>query len=488
MVSAFFSTPSLEKAERFLWGLVLLTLPVTSFRYFPFLGKHTYVRPLAFYPLVLLYLALGFRLWKNKARVPLSGNQIPLLLFLLFAFLSSAAGAFLAPLPLRGQSYWGRVLRAFSTLGIGLSFYFAAMWMHKDSDDMRNSLKWLYGGLVLSLLWVGIQAVALHTPLLVKEDVSAWQQLFSMRGLTKLKRVSGFAFEASWLAGQLIALYLPWLTASLVLRFRVSKYQWLEPLLMLASLAALFLSYSRGGLLIACAAFGVTLSVSGKKAISNGFAWFFHPQKDVQQGKVYGFGIRVVIALFAVVIFWGGLSFLAEQKYVNRLWTVKASSISDYFVKTNAGGRITYLWAEAQLFLDHPVLGTGLGSSGLYLYDYFPDWALYNNPEIAKHLTPTSSLYPNAKNLYLRLLAETGMIGFVLFMSFLQAILAQIVDLLRDHKRKIAGIAGLFSFVAITLYYLMQDSFAMAELWINFGIVAGLAQQAAESADAPSDF
>ena len=52
----------LNKLSRILWGLVLLTLPVTSFRYFPLLGKNTYVRPLAFYPLVLLYLVLALPL------------------------------------------------------------------------------------------------------------------------------------------------------------------------------------------------------------------------------------------------------------------------------------------------------------------------------------------------------------------------------------------------------------------------------------------
>jgi len=40
--------------SRFLWGAVLFSLPVTSFRYFPFLGDTTYVRPLAFYPIAFL--------------------------------------------------------------------------------------------------------------------------------------------------------------------------------------------------------------------------------------------------------------------------------------------------------------------------------------------------------------------------------------------------------------------------------------------------
>ena len=137
---------SLEKVSRLLWGLVLLTLPVTSFRFFPLLGKHTYVRPLAFYPLVLLFLVLFFRLWRKEIKLPWSNALLPLLLFFLIVVFTTGAGAFLAPIPMRGQEYWGRALRAFLTFGIGLSFFVAALWMHRDKDDLRHSLKWLYAG------------------------------------------------------------------------------------------------------------------------------------------------------------------------------------------------------------------------------------------------------------------------------------------------------------------------------------------------------
>ncbi|MBT3337258.1 MAG: O-antigen ligase family protein [Anaerolineae bacterium] len=485
----------LEKLSRVLWGLVLLTLPVTSFRYFPLLGKHTYVRPLAFYPLALLYLILFLRLViassrkdtsrNDKFRLPWSNALLPLLLFFLFIILATTAGAFLSPIPLRGQEYWGRALRAFLTFGIGLSFFIATLWMHRDLDDLRHSLKWLYAGLFLTIIWSGVQAISFYTPLLSKAQVSEWQLLFSMRGIPKLRRVSGFAFEASWLAGQISTLYLPWLMASLLLRFRVTKFKWLEPLLLLGSVVVLLLTYSRGGLLIVLAATGITILVSGRKNIQRSFYWLTHiPEKT---RRLSSWGLRALVVLLIIGITWGGVSFLAQQNYINRLWTVEADSLADYFVKTNAGGRVTYLWAAVQIFLQHPLLGTGLGSSGLYLYQNFPDWALSNIPEITKHLSPASSLYPNAKNLYLRILAENGVFGFTLFISFLFAILSQILTALRHEKMKIVGIAGLFSWVAILIYYFMQDSFAMAELWINFGVVLGITYRTAKTQSTPRE-
>ena len=518
-----FST-SLEKVSHLLWGLVLLTLPITSFKYFPFLGKHTYVRPLAFYPLALLYLVLFLRLFLTsqigiglasaslnnrkgteflqekqksvaKFKLPWNNALSPLILFLIFAIFTTAHGKLLAPISLREQAYWGRAIRAFLTFGIGMSFFIATLWMHEDMDDVRRSLKWLYAGLALTILWVGIQAIAIYSPLLGKNTVSAWQQLFSIRGLTKVKRVSGFAFEASWLAGQLITLYIPWLFASILTRFRITKNAWIEPLLLIGALASLLLTSSRGGLLIAIIATGTTILISGRKAISRAVAWFFtiapiptFPLRGKEQilppqggdahraegGRGKTLFLRVTLFILVLSLIIGGIFFISQQKYVNRLWNVEADSLSDYFVQINAGGRITYLWSAGQVFAEHPVFGTGLGAAGFYLYPKFPDWALYNNPEIAQLLNPTSKIYPNAKNLPLRLLAETGIVGFTLFSIFLLAILAQIGTALRDNY-KLVGIAGLYSWSAILLYYLMQDSFAMAELWVNFGIVLGIA-------------
>ena len=497
---------NLEKLSRLLWGFVLLTLPVTSFRFFPFLSKHTYVRPLAFYPLALLYLVLFLRLMRKEIKLPWSNTLPPLLLFFAFTILVTAGGALLAPISLYTHDYWGRALRAFLTFAIGLSFFIAALWMHRDEDDLRHSLKWLYAGLFITILWVGVQAIALHTPLLKKGQVSAWQEIFSVRGLTKVRRVSGFAFEASWLAGQIVTLYLPWLFASIITRFRVTKYKWLEPLLFIGAVASLLLTFSRGGLLIGIAATGLTLLISGRKAISRAFSWFFIFKKNNRQdakntkkvlktprektlktsrswhlsgSKFTHYATRAILFIIIIAMAWGGVSFITEQEYVARLWTVEANSLSDYFVQINAGGRLTYLWAGAKAYAQYPILGTGLGSAGLYLFQQYPDWALYNNPEVSRQLSPVTQLYPNTKNLYLRILIETGVIGFSIFGSFIFSILAKIGEAFQ-RKQKTLAIAGLYTWFAIVIYYFMQDSFAMAELWVNFGIVLGIIHHASQ--------
>ena len=60
----------LPKIIRVLWGAALFTLPVTSFRFFPFMGDGTLVRPLSFYPIALLLALLLFQWMRGRISLP----------------------------------------------------------------------------------------------------------------------------------------------------------------------------------------------------------------------------------------------------------------------------------------------------------------------------------------------------------------------------------------------------------------------------------
>ena len=213
---------SLERLARILWAAVLLTLPVTSFRYFPS-GEGTYVRPLAFYPLALLLVVLAAQLLRGRMTFPLAGTWTPLAAMVLATLGATLAGALIAPPAMRGQDVIGRELRAWATLLMGVAFFGAAAWMNRDLDDLRFSLRWLFAGFVLDILWSGLQGATFYLHVLPKPLVTNWQRVFSMRELIKTNRISGLAYEPSWLAGQIATLYLPWLFAWLLTRQRVTS-------------------------------------------------------------------------------------------------------------------------------------------------------------------------------------------------------------------------------------------------------------------------
>ncbi len=152
-------------------------------------------------------------------------------------------------------------------------------------------------------------------------------------------------------------------------------------------------------------------------------------------------------------------------------------------IANSAGARAAYMFGALGAYEESPVTGVGLGASGFYIYNHLPDWAMTTVPDIARQLSPDNRLYPNPKSMYVRLLAETGLIGFFIFVAFLFSVLADSLLALRSNRpyMRYLGIAGLFSWLAVLMYNATQDSFATPNIWINLGILAGITAYTIES-------
>ena len=458
--------------SRILWGAALLTMPVTSFRWFPFVSEGTYVRPLALYPLALLIPLLLIQWWRGKTKLNWSGALIPLGALVLFIFVATSFGTLIDPIPLRGQTYSGRAIRALATLFIGIAFFVSAVWMNKDEEDFRFTVRWLFAGLCLDLAWSGLQAVTFYTHLFKKEMVTHWQLAFSMRELVRTNRISGLAYEPAWLAGQLATTFIPFLFAAVLTNFRTTRLKWLEPVLLALSLLVLLATYSRGGILIAIAAAGLTFLFFGRGFIGAAWSWFFGGFR----GRMFDVLFRVGMVVAILGVLTSAFLFLARKNFFRRLWETEAQTLSQYIVDINAGARGAYSIGALSAFEKSPLTGVGLGASGFYIYSNLPDWSLTTVPEIAKQLSPDNHLYPNPKNLYVRLLAETGLIGFFLFLAFQLYILGDMLNLLRLDRTwaRFAAVAGVFAWLAITFYNFTQDSLTTPNIWLVPGILVGL--------------
>lgn len=473
-MQALLTPKNLQKAAAFLWAALLVTLPVTTFRYIPGPLGRTLVKPMALYPLALLVPVLLILFWKQR-RLPLPFNIRPLLAFLIFAAATSVFGLLLAPLPLRGAEFGERVVRGWLSLLVGLLFFFVAFWMNRNEKDLRFSLKWIYVGLGLTLAWSLVQAVSINTDLIPRRLINDIQLLFSDRPLLP-RRVSGFAYEPAWLADQLVVFALPWLFAAPLLRSPFSRYRWLEPLLLLISLVVLLSTYSRGGLATAVICMLLVGLLTGRAALRRAWSWLSSPFTSALARSPAAVGLRLGLFAAAAFSLLAAASFLSRYEYFARVWDIESQeSPLEYLVDISAGPRLAYAVAGYRTFETAPLTGVGLGASGLYLFDHYPDWS-YVTPEIARQLSPDSNLIPNIKNLYVRLLAETGLPGFWFFVVFLLTyalLFRRLWRLERPFARYLAT-AGLFAWMALLIRNMTQDSFTFPIMWVILGQFAGL--------------
>lgn len=469
----------LDKLNRALWIALLLALPVSSFPYFPFPGmQNAIVRPLALYPLIILAFTLVLPYLLKDGRLP---SIIGLLLMFFFAAAAITGIALLSPsYPLRGQTTISRAIRAFATLMIGMGFLIVTILMTRNERQLISAIRCIYFTYSVSALWSLIQAsmIALKWPSYAYMD--RLQHLISVRHI-HASRVTGFAYEPSWLAAQLCILVLPLLWVGRLTRFPILGKGRLaeiaEWLLLIVTIFVLALTYSRSGVL----AFAVAGTVGA-------FLWFVQWARDYFTKVKEHSATRITRRAFArrflggAILFAGvlyGLVWVLEQhSYFGLLWSRFniGGGLSSYLKQIGGGSRLAFASAGWAIFLEYPFLGVGLGQAGFYMLDRLPNWSLISIDEITKLMLPASGLYPNPKNLWVRLLAETGLVGATLFILFLIGVLLIGLRFFRwkDRNGRFMGLFCIMSLLAILIEGYTLDSFAMPAMWIALGIVIGV--------------
>jgi O-antigen ligase len=462
--------------------MLLVSIPVTSFPYFPLPRAfvETLVRPLGLYPLGGLILLEAF--------VPdPAGRKLPRVLAPSLAFaavaIASTALALLDPaLSLRDQVPLSRALRGVITLAIGLAFLLASLRMATSWKRILASVRWLLVGLSVSVAWGLLQGSRLLFRWPYYAPLNAVQRLFSTWDLNET-RVTGLSYEPSWFADQLAVLFFPLLLASLLTGAHVllrRKGGWLlEVALLSGGLIGLALSYSRGGVLTLAlsTALGLVVALAVRWSDLLGWLRLVARRRTNEHRRRWIAAFRVSLGLMAAAaIVVAAVGLVSRDWYFSRVWENlgKIGDLPAYFLALGASTRYALAAAAWRVFGEHPVLGVGLGQSGFYLFDRLPDWALERNPEMAFMLLPSSWTFPNPKNLWVRLLAETGLAGSLFFVVFLVLLAAGSLTLLsrRSLESRLIGLYGVIALPAVLLSGISLDSFALPTMWIALGLIA----------------
>lgn len=132
---------------------------------------------------------------------------------------------------------------------------------------------------------------------------------------------------------------------------------------------------------------------------------------------------RILFESALVLILFVGLTFAVGQKneFFARIWTywlnVQDTSFERFLYYIGFNARLTYSATAFNTFQAYPVLGVGPGNYAFFFEKMLPDQPLAPTPELLRIISPEEgrNRLITPKNLFLRILAENGLLGFGAF-------------------------------------------------------------------------
>lgn len=478
-----------------LMALILVGLPFSSF---PLLTRlaGSQVAPLSALPaLALILVWLLPYLWK-RGRLP--AESVPLFFFFL-ACLAGTAGAFFLEIPLtRDRTLIGQIPRTYLTLAVGLAFYFAIAAWPRQEKTLERMLQAITIGGILSLAWGLMQSVTIlffhsHYPKWIEaiRDTLVYQQPVVQYG----NRVTGFTYEPSWFAHQMNMLFLPLWLASFylgisVFRFRIFGIS-VETILLGLGLVEFVLCLPRIGMI----AFGfmlVFLFIKFNRPVYRRISakisarWKAPPRRQRLARIFIAAGLGIVFILVYAGIARGLFSILAQIDWrmalliQNPLTPAEAAgllrgdegmliAVSAHFAFAE---RVIYWLTGWHIFSTYPWLGIGIGNTGFLFAANMPAPA-YLSIEMRQVVFQLPYL-ANTKSLWVRLLAETGIVGFSIFVSWLVLLWrsARASQHSSSPVLRLVALAGQLALVAFLVEGFSVDSFALPYLWTIAALIA----------------
>jgi len=475
-----------------LWAITLIGLPLTSFPLITNLTGAT-VAPFSAIPIALLGVIWFVPYVLRHGRLP--KETVPFIVFTLFAVALAAYAFFEVDAYFRSISLFSQTIRTFAPLGLGLTFFLITSAWQIDSSGLRKSLQFIHFGGFLLLIWSLAQSVVVfffnyNYPPLMEAIKNA---LVTQSFLTGAPRLAGLTWEPSWFAHQLNMLYLPLWLAATYQRTSVFRKIWkisFENIFLVLGMCVFFLSSPRIGA-AACMLMLFFLFIKFNIAV---YRWIIQRLERLwglfrrfQPARV-GVGVCLVILFIAVYFgFSAGLLKIVGA----RDWRVglllnsplsptelKEISAFDENALFLVGKRFIFLertvyWIDGwHIFNDYPILGVGLGNTGYYYISHLPSIG-YGSIEVRSILYQNDGL-PNTKSMWYRLLAETGLIGFSLFITWLLVLWSSASKSLRsqDATIKTVALAGQLALVAYIFEGFSVDTFGLPYLFVMAGLVA----------------
>lgn len=153
-------------------------------------------------------------------------------------------------------------------------------------------------------------------------------------------------------------------------------------------------------------------------------------------------------------------------------------SVDEGIHRVSNKSRLGIQYTSLLVFLESPIYGVGFGQQAYRARHLYPKWATENNWEFRlKYLNEKHPKIPPGYNLYTRILAETGGVGFFIFSFFIFiAIATAFLIYKKDNIDNELKLVVLVALIGYTLNGLKIDSFRPFGLWIHLALLLKLTQ------------
>ncbi len=190
--------------------------------------------------------------------------------------------------------------------------------------------------------------------------------------------------------------------------------------------------------------------------------------------------IKYIIRTVAVLLFFGVFVFLFSGDKIVKSFETKIESL-DFKgnLKKNISNKSRFgiQVATIAVFKENPIIGVGFGQQSYYSRYHYPRWATVRNYEFTLYYKNQEvKPFPPGYNLYTRLLAETGLIGFFIILLLIYISIMETNRLRKrsEEHKQILTIILLVSFSGLYLNWVQIDTFRIYGIWLSLAILIRL--------------
>ena len=430
--------------------LGIFFIPFNSWSGIGFLGE--YYRDSCF---LFFSFAFVLVLFKRRINMPIKNLIFQfLILFILWSILATLFNAHnMADYYFKQTSGFSRFINQFGSLIIAsiiipLTFYNGFKWININKT-FRLIRRVVLASLIIVLIYsiieiliVKFDMVNLKKPILNLFDYFPFTEA---KTDMRLRRISSVTFEPPALGTYLLSIA-GWMFSYILTEKKNFKY--------LPTVIVLFLGFMSGS---RAAFFAIIIQFIIASII-------FLKNKNLTR-NIY----RIIIGFSTVSVLT--ITYFSEPIYNYIKKEINSFKLDDSIHSLSNKSRFGIQQAMFYVFLENPISGTGYGLQAFESRKKYPTWAKKNNWEFRlKYLNQNDKRFPPGYNMYLRILSETGLVGFLFFGLMLLQIFLWCFNNLKSENSTIAFII-LISMIGFSLNWLKMDSFRIYFFWLCLALI-----------------